>query len=386
MEYLEGETLADRLAKRGALPLEQALRYGIEIADALDKAHRQGIVHRDLKPGNVMLTKSGVKLLDFGLAKALAPVVLGVGADRAGRRSRPLTESGTILGTVPVHGARSSSRGERPTRAPTSSRSALVLYEMATGKKAFSGATQASLIGAILRDEPPPVSQQQPLAPLALDRLVADLSRQGPRRPLAERRRPEARAPVDRRGSEGHERGRRGAALLGREGIASGWRGFSSRCSWRGWRRSRRCARDPRLLRAAPFVSSFRFPAARPSRRGRSPGARRSLPTGRGSPSRRFGKDAAVSSCDRSTPRTPSSSRAPSMQRRTSGRQTGASSLFSPAASCARSRPPADLQRISATPTSRSWARGTAMARSSSRSSCHPGSTAFPIKAESPSG
>src|SRR5499433_202916 len=73
MEYLEGETLADRLAK-GSLPLEQTLRFGIEIADALDKAHRQGIVHRDLKPGNVMLTKSGVKLLDFGLAKAIAPV------------------------------------------------------------------------------------------------------------------------------------------------------------------------------------------------------------------------------------------------------------------------------------------------------------------------
>src|SRR5713226_5840358 len=72
MEYLEGETLADRLAK-GPLPLEQTLRYGVEIADALDKAHRQGIVHRDLKPGNVMLTKSGVKLLDFGLAKAIAP-------------------------------------------------------------------------------------------------------------------------------------------------------------------------------------------------------------------------------------------------------------------------------------------------------------------------
>src|SRR5437870_9587424 len=73
MEYLEGETLAERLA-RGPLPLEQMLRFGIEIADALDKAHRQGIVHRDLKPGNVMLTKSGVKLLDFGLAKAMAPV------------------------------------------------------------------------------------------------------------------------------------------------------------------------------------------------------------------------------------------------------------------------------------------------------------------------
>src|SRR4029078_11697875 len=101
MEFLEGETLSDRLAK-GALPLEQTLRYGVEIADALDKAHRQGIVHRDLKPGNVMLTKSGVKLLDFGLAKEFATA-----RDRAlsgvsvlateAQQSQPLTERGTVL-------------------------------------------------------------------------------------------------------------------------------------------------------------------------------------------------------------------------------------------------------------------------------------------------
>src|ERR1700737_2522430 len=98
MEYLEGETLADRLAK-GPLPLEQTLRYGIEIADALDRAHRQGIVHRDLKPGNIMLTKSGVKLLDFGLAKAVAAPDM-----RGNLTSLPtqqaLTQEGTILGTL----------------------------------------------------------------------------------------------------------------------------------------------------------------------------------------------------------------------------------------------------------------------------------------------
>src|SRR6266568_4602916 len=115
MEYLEGETLAGRLAK-GPLPLEQTLRYGIEIADALDKAHRQGIVHRDLKPGNVMLTKSGVKLLDFGLAKAMTASVDATGREQAAagqppmagdsitalptvRGSPSLTEAGTILGT-----------------------------------------------------------------------------------------------------------------------------------------------------------------------------------------------------------------------------------------------------------------------------------------------
>ena len=99
MELLEGETLAERLAK-GALPLDQALRYGIEIADALDKAHRQGIMHRDLKPGNVMLTKSGVKLLDFGLAKAMAPATPQSSLTALPTTASGLTQEGTILGTL----------------------------------------------------------------------------------------------------------------------------------------------------------------------------------------------------------------------------------------------------------------------------------------------
>src|SRR5215467_643847 len=100
MEYLEGETLAERLVK-GPLPLEQTLRYGIEITDALDKAHRRGIVHRDLKPGNVMLTKSGVKLLDFGLAKAMAPAAPqpALTSLPTMARAQNLTQEGTILGT-----------------------------------------------------------------------------------------------------------------------------------------------------------------------------------------------------------------------------------------------------------------------------------------------
>src|SRR4249920_3915427 len=97
MELLEGETLSERLAK-GALPLEQTLRYCVEIADALDKAHRQGIVHRDLKPGNVMITKSGVKLLDFGLAKAVA-APSSQGSLTALPTQQGLTQEGTILGT-----------------------------------------------------------------------------------------------------------------------------------------------------------------------------------------------------------------------------------------------------------------------------------------------
>jgi serine/threonine protein kinase len=121
MEYLEGETLAGRLLK-GALPREQTLRYGIQIADALDKAHRQGIVHRDLKPGNVMLTKTGVKLLDFGLAKAVAPATQQSSLT-ALPTQHALTQEGTILGTF-QYMAPEQLGGRRPTRGRTSSRSA----------------------------------------------------------------------------------------------------------------------------------------------------------------------------------------------------------------------------------------------------------------------
>jgi hypothetical protein len=173
MEYLEGDTLADRLLK-GPLALEQALRYGMQIADALDKAHRQGIVHRDLKPGNVMLTRTGVKLLDFGLAKALpSPTGRGVGGE--GLTSVPtqlnLTQEGTILGTFQYMAPEQLEGKEADARTDIFA-FGCVLYEMATGKKAFSGATQASLISSILRDEPQPISQVQPMSPPALDHVV----------------------------------------------------------------------------------------------------------------------------------------------------------------------------------------------------------------------
>jgi Tol biopolymer transport system component len=169
MELLEGETLSDRLAK-GPLPLEQALRYGQEIADALDKAHRQGIVHRDLKPGNVMLTKSGAKLLDFGLAKAMAPPEA-----KSSLTSLPtqqgLTQEGTILGTFQYMAPEQLEGKDADARTDIFAFGA-TLYEMATGNKAFSGSTQASLIGAILHTEPAPISQRQPMSPPALDRVV----------------------------------------------------------------------------------------------------------------------------------------------------------------------------------------------------------------------
>jgi len=173
MELLEGETLSDRLAK-GPLPLEQTLRYGQEIADALDKAHRQGIVHRDLKPGNVMITKSGVKLLDFGLAKAMAEPAKPSGVTSLPTVMGPannLTQEGTILGTFQYMAPEQLEGKEADGRTDIFAFGA-VLYEMATAKKAFAGATQASLISAILRDDPPPISQVQATSPPALDRVV----------------------------------------------------------------------------------------------------------------------------------------------------------------------------------------------------------------------
>ncbi|HKD17162.1 MAG TPA: serine/threonine-protein kinase, partial [Thermoanaerobaculia bacterium] len=169
MELLEGETLSERLA-RGPLPLEQTLRYGQEIADALDKAHRQGIVHRDLKPANVMLTKSGVKLLDFGLAKAMARP-----AEKGSLTSLPtqqgLTQEGTILGTFQYMAPEQLEGKEADARTDVFALGA-TLYEMATGKKAFSATSQASLITAIMSAEPPPISSVVPMSPPALDRVV----------------------------------------------------------------------------------------------------------------------------------------------------------------------------------------------------------------------
>ncbi len=172
MEYLEGETLADRLS-RGPLPSEQVLRFGIEMADALDKAHRQGIVHRDLKPGNVMLTKSGVKLLDFGLAKAIGPSLQtsGLTALPTVAPAQNLTQEGTILGTFQYMAPEQLEGKEADARTDIFAFGA-VLYEMATGRKAFSGTSQASLISAIMKEEPAPIATLQPLTPPALERVV----------------------------------------------------------------------------------------------------------------------------------------------------------------------------------------------------------------------
>ncbi len=171
MEYLQGETLAQRLLK-GPLLSEQVLQYAIQIADALDKAHRKGITHRDLKPGNIMLTKSGAKLLDFGLAKLTQPAVLSdatLSALPALRHS--ITREGSIIGTLQYMAPEQVEGKEVDARTDIFAFGAVV-YEMATGKKAFEGKSQASLLAKILETEPPPMSSLQPMTPPALERMV----------------------------------------------------------------------------------------------------------------------------------------------------------------------------------------------------------------------
>jgi serine/threonine protein kinase/Tol biopolymer transport system component len=169
MELLEGETLSDRLA-RGPLPLAQALRCAVEIADALDRAHRRGVVHRDLKPANAMLTKSGVKLLDFGLAKEAAAPPAG-GSLTALPTQQGLTSEGAIVGTFQYMAPEQLEGREADARTDIFAFGAL-LYEMTTGRKAFSGASQASLISAIMKEDPAPLSTIDPAFPRSLDRLV----------------------------------------------------------------------------------------------------------------------------------------------------------------------------------------------------------------------
>lgn len=179
MEFLEGESLAARL-RHGPLRTEELLKIATQIADALDKAHRAGIVHRDLKPANVMITRSGAKLLDFGLAKA---ATMGA-AVRAGDASSvfshaltrtnpasPLSSAGTVIGTVQYMSPEQIQGAEADARSDIFA-FGLLLYEMATGKHAFEGKTQASVVGKILAVDPPALSLVQPATPKELSRLV----------------------------------------------------------------------------------------------------------------------------------------------------------------------------------------------------------------------
>ncbi len=170
MECVEGETLAKRLEK-GPLPLDQVLKYGAQIADALDKAHRSGVVHRDLKPGNIMLTASGAKLLDFGLAKPTAPLSSVASLTAAGTQDSPMTAEGTIVGTFQYMSPEQVEGKEVDGRSDIFSLGA-VLYEMVTGKRAFEGKSQLSVASAILEKEPAPISSIKPMTPPALDHAI----------------------------------------------------------------------------------------------------------------------------------------------------------------------------------------------------------------------
>src|SRR5580704_7312727 len=187
MEYLQGESLDSRLL-RGPLPLKQAIEVGVQICEALEKAHRAGIVHRDLKPGNIMLTAAGAKLLDFGLAK---PSVATLGAQTVADRgsltpSTPtinlsalspppgtLTQQGTIVGTFQFMAPEVLQGREADARSDIFS-FGCVLYQMITGRRAFEGKSQLSIASAILEKDPEPVTSIQPAAPAALDHVAGD--------------------------------------------------------------------------------------------------------------------------------------------------------------------------------------------------------------------
>jgi Tol biopolymer transport system component len=184
MELIEGETLAMRLSK-GPLPLTDVLRIGSQIAGALDRAHRAGIVHRDLKPGNVMLTKSGAKLMDFGLARSAGlPGAPGSGASvgaltQSPTQAQPLTAEGTIVGTFQYMSPEQLEGKEADERSDIWALGC-VLYEMITGQRAFEGKSQASLIAAIMTGEPRALTDLQPVAPSALDRVIRQCIQKDP--------------------------------------------------------------------------------------------------------------------------------------------------------------------------------------------------------------
>jgi eukaryotic-like serine/threonine-protein kinase len=169
MELLEGETLSARIS-RGPLPMEQVLRYGTEIASALDRAHRDGMIHRDLKPANVMVTRGGAKLLDFGLAKLRA----GAESDSmivGATEQMPLTAEGTLLGTYQYMAPEQIEGKDADARSDIFAFGA-VLYEMITGRRAFDGKSRASVVAAVMSQDPPSISSIQPLVPPALDRVI----------------------------------------------------------------------------------------------------------------------------------------------------------------------------------------------------------------------
>src|SRR5882757_396680 len=170
MELVDGETLEQRLLK-GPLPPDQVLRIAAQVADALAKAHKMGFVHRDLKPANVMLTKTGAKLMDFGLAKQSVLAPLAAALTEMTMQQAKLTSEGMLVGTFQYMAPEQLEGKEIDSRADIFALGELI-YEMATGKPAFTGKSRASLIAAILTTEPPPIESLQPMTPVSLGRVV----------------------------------------------------------------------------------------------------------------------------------------------------------------------------------------------------------------------
>ncbi|MEP7353763.1 MAG: protein kinase [Acidobacteriota bacterium] len=169
MEHIEGETLS-KMIERGPVPLDKALTYAAQIVDALSAAHAKGIVHRDLKPGNIIITRNGAKVLDFGLAK-LSSERQSTASSGIETVTEPITKAGSILGTLYYMAPEQVEGKETDERSDIFSFGA-VLYEMVTGQRPFNGDTQAAVLAAILKDQPTPMNQRQPATPRALERLV----------------------------------------------------------------------------------------------------------------------------------------------------------------------------------------------------------------------
>jgi serine/threonine-protein kinase len=265
MQYLEGETIAARLARLSTkrLSLDEALTVAIQIAGALDKAHGAGIIHRDLKPANVMLTSSGAKLLDFGLAKSpSAPLAAGPAA--VPTTPAVLTAQGAILGTLQYMAPEQLEGGAVDARTDIFAFGSVV-HEICTGRKAFDARSSAGLIAAILEHEPPSISSLQPLSPPALDRVVKTCLAKNPEdrwqsaRDLVRQLTwiAEGRAADDRMVSAIHAVGRTNGGRVWRASIAGLLAGIALAAVTMWFMRpvaSQPVSRDPNLaLRSSPY-------------------------------------------------------------------------------------------------------------------------------------
>ncbi len=170
LELVEGETLS-KILERGPLPLDKALTYAVQIVDALAAAHAKGVIHRDLKPGNIIITKNGAKVLDFGLAKLSTEKISSESAADIQTVTEPITRAGAVLGTLYYMSPEQVEGKDADERSDIFS-FGVVLYEMITGQRPFTGDTQAAVLAALLKDQPPPMSQRQPAVPRALERVV----------------------------------------------------------------------------------------------------------------------------------------------------------------------------------------------------------------------